>query len=88
MYYDDDRYLTFNHPTNSGQAAIQTGDQMKDPGYLKFKEQIKEVLRDLTDEEKAMMTEEQLQDIEEEKNTIMLQTPRILETIDSLNPYD
>jgi hypothetical protein len=38
MFYDDDHFFTFNHPTNSAQAALQMRDEIEDPGHMKMRE--------------------------------------------------
>jgi len=47
-YYDDDFYLTFNHPENVAQAASETSQDIYDVGHHKVLERINMDRRNLT----------------------------------------
>jgi hypothetical protein len=40
ILYEDDQFFTFNHPTDSTRAAVQTQDDLDDPTNSKYLNQI------------------------------------------------
>lgn len=64
--YDDDAYFTFNHPEVSNMAAVETKEQLDDPGHLKRLASLDEDIKPLKKEILDSMKEEDR--IEYEKN--------------------
>lgn len=56
IYYDDDTFFTFNHPSDNTVAAVQTKEELEDPGHAKWKKELDQQLVPLSDEQRSSMS--------------------------------
>lgn len=86
--YDDDAFFTFNHPENTAVAAVQTKEELNDPDNKQIMQRLKDELTPLTDEQKSNMTEEDIEQHEQNREMLESMKDQIMERINRASPYE
>ena len=88
FFYDDDAYLTFNHPTDGAQAASETSQDVFDIGHVKVLARINEDRRNLTKSDKAMMNDDEIENYEFNRKMLESIWPQMKEKLQNYQAYE